>query len=64
MVDVIDPVQDYKFVERAAAAFGPRHAAAWRGLEELKLNWPAGHLLDGERVSVSDGRWRGRQSWF
>jgi len=50
MIGVIDPARKDELARRAAAAFWPGENAAASRLEKLKLNRPAGLLLDDDRA--------------
>jgi hypothetical protein len=49
MIGMIDPAWKDEVVEYAAAAFEPCQNTAASGFEELKLNGPAGLLLNDDR---------------
>ena len=50
MIGVIDTAREDELVKRTASAFEPGQNAAAGGFEELKLNRPAGLLLNDDRA--------------
>lgn len=50
MLRMIDPAREDEVINLAASAFEPRKNAAAGGFKELKLNGPAGLLLDDDRA--------------